>query len=81
MYHSVCIESCVRTFFKLISSVCKSIFLLFYTGVDVITLSDGEEEEEETGFKLGKLEEVSGDETDGDIEGIIFSAECTIGMV
>ena len=60
------------TFFKLISMAMKTIFPFFCTGANVYTISDDEEEEEETGFKVSKLEEVSGGETDGVIEGIIF---------
>ena len=47
----------------------KTIFPSFCTGVDVITTPDNEEGEEETGFKLIKLQ-VSGGETDSVMEGI-----------
>ena len=50
----------------------KSIFSLFCAGANVYTMSDDEEEEEETGFKFSKLEGANRDETDGVIEGIIF---------
>ena len=50
----------------------RTIFPFFCTGTNVCTISDDEEEEEETGFKLSKLEEVTGSETDVVIEGIIF---------
>lgn len=43
----------------------KTTYSLFCTGADsFIIISDDEEQEEETGYKLGKLEEVSGGETD-----------------
>jgi len=48
----------------------KTSFSLFCTGADSFTMSD--DGEEETGFKLSKLEEVSGDETCGVMEGIYF---------
>lgn len=50
----------------------KTIFSLFCTGANVNTVSDDEKEEEETGFKVSRLEEVSGGETDGIIGGINF---------
>ena len=48
----------------------KTSFSLFCTGADSFTMSD--DGEEEIGFKLSKLEEVSGDETCGVMEGIYF---------
>lgn len=43
----------------------KTTYSLFCTGADsFIIISDDKEQEEETGYKLGKLEEASGVETD-----------------
>ena len=50
----------------------KTIFPFFHTGANVYTISGDEEKEEETGFKVSKLEEVSGGETDVVISGIVF---------
>ena len=47
-------------------------FPFFCTGANLNAISDDEEEEEEIGFKVSKLEEISGSETDGVIEGINF---------